>query len=233
MGPPLASCWCVSVERYPSRTGSCQGGSRPPRDRRPIRCKDQTMPAHDVEMSIPTTKVVLHADVVFEIRSDDEKLGELHVSKGSIDWYASNARIPVKLTWEQFDRLMRDQRGEITSASISRCRSPPPPLVSWSAATTSSRSCGPHWTPPVRADPPSSWSWAKRGSARPGWLTKPRSWPERAGCGSSVARPTPHGGNRWSSGGASTARSVSSASAICRSRPRSDDGNSSNRCPTR
>ena len=69
------------------------------------------MPAHDVEMSIPTTKVVLHADVVFEIRSDDETLGELRVSKGSIDWYASNARIPVKLTWEQFDRLMRDQRG--------------------------------------------------------------------------------------------------------------------------
>ena len=129
------------------------------------------MPAHDVEMSIPTTKVVLHADVVFEIRSDDEKLGELRVSKGSIDWYPSNARIPVKLTWEQFDRLMRDQRGdqvcdprpsatEGKSESISRCRSPPPPLVSWSAATTSSRSCGPHWTPPVRADPPSSWSWA-------------------------------------------------------------------------
>jgi len=69
------------------------------------------MPAHDVEMSIPTTKVVLHADVVFEIRSDDEKLGELRVSKGSIDGYPSNAKIPVKLTWEQFDRLMRDQRG--------------------------------------------------------------------------------------------------------------------------
>ena len=69
------------------------------------------MPAHDVEMSIPTTKVVLHADVVFEIRSDDEKLGELRVSKGSIDWYPSNARIPVKLIWEQFDRFMRDQRG--------------------------------------------------------------------------------------------------------------------------
>ena len=32
------------------------------------------MPRHDVEMSIPTTKMVLHADVVFEVRSDDEKL---------------------------------------------------------------------------------------------------------------------------------------------------------------
>ena len=68
------------------------------------------MPSHDVEMSIPTTKVVLHADVVFEIRSDDEKLGELRVSNGSIDWYPALARIPVKLTWEQFDRVMRDLR---------------------------------------------------------------------------------------------------------------------------
>lgn len=47
------------------------------------------MPKHDVEMSIPTTKVVLSADVVFDIRSDDEKLGELRISKGTIDWAPS------------------------------------------------------------------------------------------------------------------------------------------------
>ncbi len=69
------------------------------------------MPNHDIEMSIPTTKVVLHADVVFEIRSDDEKLGELRVSKGSLDWYPANAKIPIKLRWERFDRVMRELRG--------------------------------------------------------------------------------------------------------------------------
>ena len=69
------------------------------------------MPTHDVEMSIPTTKVVLHADVVFEIRSDGEKLGELRISKGTIDWVPSNAKIPLRLSWEQFDRLMRAQQG--------------------------------------------------------------------------------------------------------------------------
>ena len=68
------------------------------------------MPSHDVEMSIPTTKMVLHADVVFEVRSDDVKLGELRVSQGTIDWYPANAKIPVTLTWEQFDRLMRERR---------------------------------------------------------------------------------------------------------------------------
>ena len=59
-------------------------------------------------MSIPTTKVVLSADVVFEIRSDDDKLGELRISRGTIDWAPSKAKIPVRLTWGQFDRLMRE-----------------------------------------------------------------------------------------------------------------------------
>ena len=69
------------------------------------------MPKHDVEMSIPTTKMVLHADVVFEVRSDEEKLGDLHVSQGSIDWYPRNARQPTTMTWEQFDRFMQERRG--------------------------------------------------------------------------------------------------------------------------
>ena len=65
------------------------------------------MPRHDVEMSIPTTKVILSADVIFEVRSDGEKLGELRVSKGTIDWAPANAKVPVQRTWEQFDQLMR------------------------------------------------------------------------------------------------------------------------------
>jgi hypothetical protein len=68
------------------------------------------MPRHDVEMKIPTTKMVLHADVVFEVRSDGEKLGELHVSQGSIDWYPSRSKKPRRLRWEQFDQLMNEGR---------------------------------------------------------------------------------------------------------------------------
>ena len=66
------------------------------------------MPKHDIEMSIPTTKMVLSADVVFEIRADGDKLGELRVSKGTIDWVPAKAKIPYKRTWEQFDRMMRE-----------------------------------------------------------------------------------------------------------------------------
>jgi hypothetical protein len=68
------------------------------------------MPRHDVEMRIPTTKVVLHADVVFEVRSDEEKLGELHVSQGTIDWYPRSAQKGTRLTWERFDQLMQEYR---------------------------------------------------------------------------------------------------------------------------
>ena len=68
------------------------------------------MPRHDVDMSIPTTKMVLHADVVFEVRSDGEKFGELRTRKGGIDWLPANARIAAKRTWEQFDRDMEEHR---------------------------------------------------------------------------------------------------------------------------
>jgi hypothetical protein len=66
--------------------------------------------AHEIEMKIPTTKTVMHADVVFEVRKDGEKLGELHVSKGSIDWYHRNAVKPTRLRWERFDRVMEELR---------------------------------------------------------------------------------------------------------------------------
>ncbi len=68
------------------------------------------MAQHEVDMRIPTTKMVLHADVVFEVRSDGAKFGELRVSKGTIDWCPANAQIPAKLTWEQFDQLMQRRR---------------------------------------------------------------------------------------------------------------------------
>lgn len=68
------------------------------------------MARHEVEMRIPTTKMVMHADVVFEVRSDDEKLGELRVSQGTIDWYPRQAHTGTSLTWEQFDRIMSEHR---------------------------------------------------------------------------------------------------------------------------
>jgi hypothetical protein len=68
------------------------------------------MPSHLVEMKIPTTKVVQHADVVFEVFDDDGKLGELRVSQGGVDWYPRGAKLPAKLSWEQLARVLEEQR---------------------------------------------------------------------------------------------------------------------------
>jgi hypothetical protein len=64
------------------------------------------MATHDIEIEIPP-RLVLHKDVSFVIKSDGLKLGELRISKGTIDWRAGNKRKVVSLTWEQFDKLMR------------------------------------------------------------------------------------------------------------------------------
>lgn len=67
------------------------------------------MATHDIEVEIPP-RLVLHKDVSFVIKSDGLKLGELRVSKGTIDWRPGNKRKVVSLTWEQFDRLMREAK---------------------------------------------------------------------------------------------------------------------------
>ncbi len=65
------------------------------------------MAQHRVEVHQPS-RVVLNSDVSFDVWRDDEKLGELRVSKGSIDWRGGNKKKVVRKTWEQFARLMED-----------------------------------------------------------------------------------------------------------------------------
>lgn len=75
--------------------------------------------ANKIVMKTPAN-TVLSADVVFEIHSDGEKLGELHVSKGSIDWYHRNARIASSLRWKRFDQLMELERSRKRRAARRR-----------------------------------------------------------------------------------------------------------------
>jgi hypothetical protein len=67
------------------------------------------MPRHDIHIDIPP-KVVLNSDVRFIVRSDDEKLGELLVSRGSLAWVPGHSPNAIHLRWERFDQLMRDER---------------------------------------------------------------------------------------------------------------------------
>ena len=65
------------------------------------------MPKHELEITVPP-KAILTSDVVITVVEDDEKLGELRVSRGSIDWRPARARGAYVLAWSRFDRVMRD-----------------------------------------------------------------------------------------------------------------------------
>jgi hypothetical protein len=51
---------------------------------------------------------VENADLVIEVLADEEKLGELRVSRGTIDWVPRAHAHAFRLEWEQFDQVMRD-----------------------------------------------------------------------------------------------------------------------------
>ena len=63
------------------------------------------MPRHRIEIQQPP-RIVMHSDVSFVVYSDDERLGELAISKGTIDWTPARRRSAVSLSWEKFAQLM-------------------------------------------------------------------------------------------------------------------------------
>ncbi len=68
------------------------------------------MPEHSIEMESPP-RVVLNSDVTFHVRSDDELLGHLEVSRGALEWRPSRASVNVcSVSWERFDAIMKAQR---------------------------------------------------------------------------------------------------------------------------
>lgn len=64
------------------------------------------MAEHEIEVDFPP-RLVLHKDVTFTIWSNDARLGELRISKGSIDWQPAHKKRPIRKEWEQFDKLMQ------------------------------------------------------------------------------------------------------------------------------
>jgi ribonuclease HI len=67
------------------------------------------MATHKVTMRQPT-EIEVNTDVEFVIRENGRKIGELHVSKGSIEWLPSNGRYKRRMRWSKFAELMRDER---------------------------------------------------------------------------------------------------------------------------
>ncbi len=68
------------------------------------------MPQHSLFLTIPA-KTLLHKDAVLDVFSDEEKLGTLKISQGSIAWRPRKHKADIDMTWEAFDKMLRDRVG--------------------------------------------------------------------------------------------------------------------------
>jgi len=64
------------------------------------------MAKHDVYATLPNA-LLGKQDAFFNIFKDGEKFGTITISKGSIEWYPKNAKIPISMTWTQFDKMIK------------------------------------------------------------------------------------------------------------------------------
>jgi hypothetical protein len=64
------------------------------------------MAVHRVELALPATDIQ-NADVTVSVWSDDELLGDLLISRGTIDWRPGHHQTIFSMEWERFDEVMR------------------------------------------------------------------------------------------------------------------------------
>jgi len=63
--------------------------------------------AHEIGMDFPKLKTLGGSDVVFRVSNNKRKLGDLHVSKGNIEWIPSKKQTKRKrMSWEKFAEFM-------------------------------------------------------------------------------------------------------------------------------
>ena len=65
------------------------------------------MAKHDVSFDVPKRQLG-KTDVNFFIRRDNEVLGKLSISNGSIVWFPKLSRKGRKMSWKRFDEMMQE-----------------------------------------------------------------------------------------------------------------------------
>ena len=117
---------------------------------------------HTVKMEVPKVKSVLNKDVIFEISNSAGKLGELHISKGNIEWLPAGA----------FGQEKTTELGEICRQNVCRRRENCQKDV-----RTSSALPGAYPTQPIPLGAKSSlravWRWTIRGGSIPPSCLRP------------------------------------------------------------
>jgi hypothetical protein len=69
------------------------------------------MPKHEVGLEIGEIHAVGRVDIKIHVRSDDEYLGSLQISRGTIDWVAGRSTKygRYSVSWEKFADWMEDR----------------------------------------------------------------------------------------------------------------------------
>lgn len=70
------------------------------------------MAHHVVDFFVPD-RPLERADIVFKVRSDDELLGTLAVSKGGVVWWPNNTTYGYKMNWEKLNTFFKGNATQI------------------------------------------------------------------------------------------------------------------------
>jgi len=63
------------------------------------------MAKHDIEVDLPARRI-LNTDLRVTVKSDGIQLGELRISRGTLDWRPGKHRTPIRMRWETFAELL-------------------------------------------------------------------------------------------------------------------------------
>lgn len=61
--------------------------------------------AHYIEITLPP-KALKNVDTIIAAWNGDEKIGELRISKGGVDWRAGKKKKPKSFRWEKLAKLL-------------------------------------------------------------------------------------------------------------------------------
>ncbi|MGO9853984.1 MAG: hypothetical protein ACLPYY_02920 [Acidimicrobiales bacterium] len=73
------------------------------------------MAKHEVSLRLNQGITIEQVDVTFPVWSDDERLGRLRVSKGSVDWQPARGQMVHRLSWEKFAAMMEANGRKVTA----------------------------------------------------------------------------------------------------------------------
>jgi len=63
-----------------------------------------------LKLRVTRAMEVVNADAEIEVRgSDDELMGRLLISRGSVDWVGANKQLRHRMTWRKFAQVMEEQ----------------------------------------------------------------------------------------------------------------------------